>query len=67
VALASVLLTALLLVAIVGCTPATTLALCDTSGVVLETAQPASSGGKLAAQVGRFLRAMFCPKAAPIP
>lgn len=66
-ALAAVVLTAALLVAIVGCSPATTRALCDTSAVVLDSAQPASSGGKLAAQVGRFIRGLFCPKAAPTP
>ena len=61
-AFVSVALTAVLLVAIVGCSPATTRALCDTSAVVLDVAQPASPTGKLAAQVGRFLRAWFCPK-----
>lgn len=56
-------LTAALLVAIVGCSPATTRALCDTSGVALELVNPTDAGGKLAAQVGRFIRGMFCPKA----
>jgi len=55
-------LTAALLVAIVGCSPATTRALCDTSGVALELVKPTDAGGKLAAQVGRFIRGMFCPR-----
>lgn len=53
---------AALLVAIVGCSPATTRALCDTSGVALELVKPTDAGGKLAAQVGRFIRGMFCPR-----
>lgn len=61
-AVGSVVVTGALLALLVGCSPATTRALCDTSGVVLEVAQPASSGGKLAAQVGRFIRGLFCPK-----
>ena len=61
-AVLSVVLTSALLAALVSCTPATTRALCDTSGVVLEVARPATSNGKLAAEVGRFIRGWFCPK-----
>lgn len=58
----SVLATAGLLALLVGCSPATTRALCDTSGVALELVNPTDAGAKLAAQVGRFIRGMFCPK-----
>lgn len=61
-AILSVVLTGALLAAIIGCSPATTRALCDTSGVVLDVSQPSTGNGKLAAQVGRFIRGMFCPK-----
>lgn len=61
-AILSVVLTGALLAALVSCTPATTRALCDTSGVVLEVARPATVNGKLAAEVGRFIRGWFCPK-----
>lgn len=61
-AILSVVLTGALLAALVSCSPATTTKLCDTSGVVLDVVQPTSPQGKLAAQVGRFLRGFFCPK-----
>ena len=58
----SIVATAALLALLVGCSPATTRALCDTSGVALELVKPTDAGGKLAAQVGRFIRGMFCPR-----
>ena len=66
-ALASILVTAGLLALLVGCSPATTRALCDTSGVALELVKPADAGGKLAAQVGRFVRGLFCPRSTVAP
>jgi hypothetical protein len=54
---------ALILAALLAaCSPATTRRLCDTSDVVLDVARPASPEGDLAAQIGRFARAMFCPR-----
>ena len=63
--LASVALTAALLALLVGCSPATTARLCDTSGVVLAVAQPTTPAGKLSAQVASFIRGWFCPKSTP--
>lgn len=66
-AVGSVLVTAGLLVLLVGCSPATTRALCDTSGVALELVKPTDAGAKLAAQVGRFVRGLFCPRSSAGP
>ena len=66
-ALASValgMIAGMIALSLVSCTPATTRALCNTSAVVLASAEPVSAGGKLAAQVGRFVRGLFCPRGA---
>ncbi len=54
----ALILTALL----AACSPATTRRLCDATEVVLDVARPTSPDGKLAQQIGRFARAMFCPR-----